>query len=323
MRSSEPLVSVIIPYHNDFEYLKEALSSVLGSTYPHIEIFIIDDCSDVLLKYEDLSIKEKKFPISIIRNTSNRGPGYSRNFGVKNCGGEFVAFLDADDVWLPGITEKQVKIFLDNPETVWVYTDGYYLVDNVRHCRPNSYFHGLKDGKLPSGREVNEFNLRGNNYMLFSSNMYRKSALLKTGLFNEDLAVSEDWDFFVRMAEQFQDGVQAINEPLMIYRVNNEGRHFVGREDYVKVNVHILEGAYQRQGLLPGRVKMFQKAVAMVYERAGIQRLNAGRNDEAKKFLFHSKTACFNLRLRMIILRVLSLLPNIFYKLAVQLYERL
>lgn len=323
MRSPEPLVSVIIPYHNDFEYLKEALSSVLGSTYTQIEIFIIDDFSKVPLKYEDLAINEKKFPISIIRNSSNRGPGYSRNVGVKKCSGEFVAFLDADDIWLPGITEKQVKVFLDNPETVWVYTDGYYLVDNVRHRRPNSYFQGLKDGQLPSGPDVNEFHLRGNNYMLFSGNMYRKSTLLKTGLFNEDLAVSEDWDFFVRMAEQFRDGVQAISEPLMIYRVNNEGRHFVGRKDYVSVNVKILEGAYQRQGLLPQRLKTFNEAVAMVYERAGIQRLNAGCNDEAKEFLFHAKTACFNLHLRMLSLRILTLLPNIFYKLAVRLYERL
>ena len=159
--------------------------------------------------------------------------------------------------------------------------------------------------------------------MTFSSNMIKKDALLKAGLFNESLAVSEDWDFFVRMAEKFPSGITPLNEPLMIYRVNNAGRHFVNRKDYVPVNIKILEDMYKRQGLLPARIETFNRAVAMIYQRAGIQRLNAGRNAEAREFIFHPKCSPLNGDLRMICLRILSLLPNICYKIALRIYDYL
>ncbi len=316
-----PLVSVIIPFHNDLAYLNEALQSCFNNTYTHLEILIIDDFSKIPLELKHLTIPRDKYPISIHRNTSNRGPGYSRNIGIKMANGDYIAFLDADDIWLPEIIEKQMKIFLKDSETAWVYTDGYYLVNNKIHRRPNSYYHGFKKGGFPSGKEVNEFHLRGYNYLTFSSNMFKKTALLEVGLFNENLTVSEDWDLFVRMAERFPSGIKAVNEPLMIYRVNNAGRHFVNRGDYLRVNIKILEDMYKRQGLLSSRSKTFNEAVAAIYQRAGIQRLNAEENTAAREFLFHPKCKPLNFQLRMIALRILSFLPNIFYKLALKLYD--
>jgi glycosyltransferase involved in cell wall biosynthesis len=318
-----PLVSVVIPFYNDFKYLNEALESCFENTYQNIEVVIVDDCSSRPLTLADLKVKNDRFPIRIHRNESNRGPGYSRNVGIQIARGDFIAFLDADDLWRPAIIEKQMKTFLEYPNIVWVYTDGNYLVDDKFHRKPNSAFHGFPDGRFPSGEEVNAYHLQGHNYLTFSSNMFRKSALMEIGLFDESLKVSEDWDLFVRMAERFRHGVKAINESLMIYRVNNKGRHFVNRADYVEVNVKILEGMYQRQGLLETQRPAFERAVAMIYQRAGIQRLNAGHHPEARVFLFHPRCRPLNFQLRMIVLRALSWLPTIFYKTTLKIYDRI
>lgn len=316
----QPLVSVIIPFYNAYQYIHEALQSCIDNSYSNMEIILIDDFSHPPLKIEDIKIDAKKRPVFIIRNEMNKGPGYSRNVGIKKAGGELIAFLDSDDIWYSKIIEKQVDVFRSEPTAVWVYTDGRYLINNKIKNKPNSYYHGFKGGKLPKGKEVNECHLRGYNYMTFSSNMFKKSVLLEVGLFDEALDVSEDWDLFVRVAEKYS--VHAIDEPLMIYRVNNNGRHIINRKDYVEVNVRILKNMYTRQNLLPGRINDFNRAVAAIYERAGIQRLNAGFNKEARAFLFHPKTYPISWQLRMICLRILSLLPNKFYYWALWLYDR-
>jgi len=318
-----PLVSVITPFYNDFKYLTEAVQSCLDNTYPNVEIIIIDDYSDKPLTVEDLKVSKNHFPISIHRNASNKGPGYSRNLGIKMARGEFIAFLDADDLWRPQIIEKQMELFLQDPGTMWVYTDGNYLVDGKFHRKPNSTFHGFPRDRFPSGQDVNTYHLQGHNYHTFSSNAFRKSALLDIGLFDESLKVSEDWDLFVRMAEKYRNGVKAINESLMVYRVNNKGRHFVNRANYVEVNVAILGGMYQRQGLMESQAAAFARAVAMIYQRAGIQRLNAGHNREARRFLFHPQCRPLNFQFRMMGLRILSFLPTIFYKTALRIYDHL
>ncbi|MEO7120225.1 MAG: glycosyltransferase family A protein [Ginsengibacter sp.] len=114
-----PLISVIIPFLNPGEWLAEAINSVLSQTYKNYEIILIDDGSvrqdsDVALQYA------KKFPESILyiehAGHINRGLTISRNVGIAHSKGELVAFLDADDCWLPGKLENQLAIFRNFPE---------------------------------------------------------------------------------------------------------------------------------------------------------------------------------------------------------------
>ncbi|MCK5082592.1 MAG: glycosyltransferase family 2 protein [Candidatus Omnitrophica bacterium] len=318
-REGLPLVSVVMPFYNHFGYINETLRSCMETTYPNLEIIIVDDASGKLLTMEDLSEVPKKHPITIIRNSSNWGSGYSRNVGIRKARGEFIAFLDSDDIWFPEIVKKQMNVFLSDPQAAWVYTDGYYLIDEKRSRKPNSAYHGFGRKGFPTGKEVNEYHLRGYNYMTFSSLMFKKSVLIDAGLFNEDINVSEDWDLFVRVAEKYP--AHAINEPLMLYRVNNNGRHFVNRKSYVSVNTKILTDMYKRQGLFPSRIDDFNRAVAIIYQRAGIQRLNANKHDEARHFLFDRKTRPLRFEFRMICLRILSVLPNMFYRAALWTYN--
>lgn len=108
-----PTVSVIIPNYNYGRFLREAIESVLAQTYPCREIIVVDDGStdnslEILAAYE----KDK---VKVIRQ-KNCGVGAARNAGVKASSGDLVAFLDADDIWLPEKLEKQVSIFQSDPE---------------------------------------------------------------------------------------------------------------------------------------------------------------------------------------------------------------
>ena len=103
----QPLVSVIIPNYNYGHFLAQSIDSVLAQTYPNIEIIVVDDGSsddsaEVLMTYSD-KIKWIK--------QSNQGVSAARNKGTAASKGELIAFLDADDVWLPEKIEKQVRVF--------------------------------------------------------------------------------------------------------------------------------------------------------------------------------------------------------------------
>ena len=104
-----PLVSVIIPYFNKKEYIIQTVDSVLKQTFQDFEIIIIYD-DENLEDYKYLINNFNKNPnIKVIKNPRNLGVGISRNIGIKNSSGQFLAFLDADDLWLPNKLDEQIK----------------------------------------------------------------------------------------------------------------------------------------------------------------------------------------------------------------------
>jgi len=109
-----PLVSVIIPYFKKIDYIKKSINSVLNQTFKDFEIILIYDDSEL----SDLSEIKREFnqnsKIKIIRNSNNLGAGISRNIGIENSTGKIIAFLDADDFWLPKKLEKQINFMIEN-----------------------------------------------------------------------------------------------------------------------------------------------------------------------------------------------------------------
>ena len=108
----EGLVSVIMPSYNTADYIKESVDSVLNQTYSNLEIIIVDDCStdntDEIIK----SIKDNR--IRYYKNDVNSGAAISRNIALKEAKGQWIAFLDSDDLWMPEKLEKQIKFMEDN-----------------------------------------------------------------------------------------------------------------------------------------------------------------------------------------------------------------
>lgn len=110
---SEYLVSIVTPVYNSEKFISETIDSIQNQTYKHWELILVDDCSsdnsyDIISEY----IKNDK-RIRYIKLEKNSGAAVSRNTGIKNARGRFIAFLDSDDIWLPEKLEKQVKYMLD------------------------------------------------------------------------------------------------------------------------------------------------------------------------------------------------------------------
>ena len=125
------LVSVIMPSFNTEKYINDSIDSVLGQTYNNFELIIVDDCSsdnsvDIIKKYDDPRIK-------LIVNKRNKGAAFSRNRALIESKGEWIAFLDSDDIWEPKKLEEQIRFMLDL-ECWFSYTDYREFKDNVNNC---------------------------------------------------------------------------------------------------------------------------------------------------------------------------------------------
>ena len=111
-------VSVIIPFYNGIHWLCEAVESALNQTYSNIEIIIVNDGST-----EDITEFLKKFGDSIVyAYQKNQGAASARNYGIKLANGDYIAFLDADDIWLPTKLEKQI-FFIEEIGAMWCHTN--------------------------------------------------------------------------------------------------------------------------------------------------------------------------------------------------------
>lgn len=127
-------VSVIIPCYNNAAYIKHAIESALRQTYKEIEVIVIDDCShdgsqDIIKEFE------QHIKVKIIYNTENLGPASARNIGIKHAEGEYIAFLDADDMWDPDKIDHQIKIFEQYPYALLVYTNARIIDESGRLIR--------------------------------------------------------------------------------------------------------------------------------------------------------------------------------------------
>lgn len=113
-----PKISIIMPVFNAKKYIDSSILSVLSQTYNDWELIVIDDCStdgtyDYLLKKYSSHSKVK-----LLKNVTNSGAGKSRNLGLRNASGKLIAFIDADDVWLPYKLEKQLVFMLENKSAI-------------------------------------------------------------------------------------------------------------------------------------------------------------------------------------------------------------
>jgi glycosyltransferase involved in cell wall biosynthesis len=154
--SDKPLVSTIIPFYNTPEqFLQEAIESVFAQTYQNWEILLVDDgsdgiCSDIARYYDE------RYPAKVRyldhHGHQNRGLSASRNLGVEHSKGKYIAFLDADDVWLPMKLEKQVTILTSQPKAGMVYGKSQYWWSWTRNPedidRDRIQEHGIKGDTL-------------------------------------------------------------------------------------------------------------------------------------------------------------------------------
>src|SRR5215217_1612808 len=122
--NSKPLVSVVIIFLNTEKFIEEAIQSVFAQTYDNWELLLVDDGSTDASTQIALGYAEQH-PGKVMYleqpGHQNRGASVSRNLGISNAKGEYIAFLDSDDVWLPQKLEQQVAIMDSHPEAEMLY----------------------------------------------------------------------------------------------------------------------------------------------------------------------------------------------------------
>ncbi len=215
------LVSVVIPNYNYARWVGAAVESVLAQTYSHKEVIVIDNGST-----DDSLAVLARFGNRIrVIAQDNRGQAGSRNRGIEESKGEFVAFLDADDVWLPEKLAKQMPLFSD-PKVGLVYC-GMRRVD--QELRP-------LEELIPSlaGDVLEHFALHPSAVVQGgeSTAVIRKSVLLSAGPFDPNLSIASGWDMWRRIASRCHIGV--VSEALVLYRqhsTNASHRHDVFAKD--------------------------------------------------------------------------------------------
>jgi glycosyltransferase involved in cell wall biosynthesis len=205
--SDRPLISVVIPSYNSACYILQAVQSVLEQTYSPVEVIVVDDGSIDDTK-ERLLLHQ-----GCIRYVyqPNGGVAKARNRGISEAQGELIAFLDADDQWLPEKLHKQWECLQVNPDARLIHTDLYRL------CEPTgSRVYKYRDRKRFSGYCYSEF-FHGN-AIVTSSVLLARRCLDEIGGFDEEIrsASTEDMDLWIRIARYFP--LSYINEPLVLYR---------------------------------------------------------------------------------------------------------
>ena len=187
-----PKISVIMPAYNSSEFIIEALDSVLGQRYREHEIIVINDGSPDTEKFERV-ITSRLDDIIYIKQR-NAGAGIARNTGIENARGEIIAFLDADDVWLPNFLSSQV-VFLERHNYDMVYCDAFLFGLNPAVQRTFME-------TAPSEGEAtfdSILDLRCN--VITSGTMARKQAIQEVGMFEKQNVRADDFILWLKMAK--------------------------------------------------------------------------------------------------------------------------
>ncbi len=190
------MISVIIATYNRAHYIAEAIRSAQAQTYPEVEIIVADDGStdntaEVVAGFGDA--------VTYVRLPHRGQPAATRNAGLRVARGEFIAFLDSDDFFLPNKLALQLAAFEGHPDAGLVYANGYYFRDHPEHQTG----HVLNGLPTPSGDALADL-LRGN-FLASPVVLIRRACLDEVGTFDErpDFFAVEDYDLWLRIAAHF------------------------------------------------------------------------------------------------------------------------
>ena len=186
-----PRVSVVIPCYNAAPFIAETLDSVFAQTCTDHEVLVVNDGSPDTPVFEQALAPYRRRIVYLTQG--NTGPSGARNLAIRQARGEFVAFLDSDDVWLPVFLADQLRLLDADPGLDLLYSDGEIFGDSPLAGRT------LMQGSPSRGPVTFESLVREDCTVLTSTTMARRQALLDAGLFDERFRRSEDFHLWLKM----------------------------------------------------------------------------------------------------------------------------
>jgi len=273
-----PKVSVVIPAYNVGSFITETIQSVLAQSFRDFETIIIDDGST-----DNTAEIIASFPVRYMYQ-ENQGPPSARNKGIELARGEYIAFLDSDDIWVENALEKRVEALDKHPEVAFSYGQAYHIDENCQTLRlfkpPHNY------SRVREGRDVIQEMLIHGNLVILSSIMVRRSCLDEVGLFDLNYrAGSEDLDLWVRLAKRY--AIAYIAEPLVKYRLHSQSVSSNREVDEIeKTNHRIIEVIFNDVELGP----LFSAQADTVYSHLNVRlaeyAYERGQMKTARGYLF-------------------------------------
>lgn len=307
-----PLVTVVMPAYNSAAFIAETLDSVLAQTYPSFEVVVVNDGSPDTAELEQVLapyLARHSGRVRYVRQ-ENRGAGAARNLGLRMARGEFVAFLDADDLWLPAYLEEQLR-FLRAGGYDLAYTDALLFGDS-----PQAGMTYMETA--PSEGPVTFLSLvRGECNVITSGVMARRETVVEAGLFDESLRNSQDFELWARLARR---GARLAYQRKVLVRyrchegsLSGDARNRLARE--LKVMRHIRD-AYQLSGGEREEIErvLVRQQAAIDLER-GKSLIGEGRVAEAREALAAARRVLGGWKLTAALL-LLKVSPRLLIRLA-------
>lgn len=198
----EPLISVVIPTFNRPSFIERACNTVINQSYKNTEIIIVDDASTT--SYVDTIEKLAFKNVVYIKHKKNGGGSAARNTGIEAAQGEYIAFLDDDDEWLPQKLEKQLQSLSENCQ--------------ASHC--GYAIKSSKQTRIEKANVITLDDLRQNNKLASTTGLLCAKSVLEETMFDSSLHRAQDWDIYIRIA--MKTNFAYVTEPLYIY---DDGDH--------------------------------------------------------------------------------------------------
>jgi glycosyltransferase involved in cell wall biosynthesis len=301
------LVSTVIPAFNAERFIERSLASALAQNIPYSEIIVIDDGStdatcEIVARYKDRGVR-------LLSHAKRSGVAAARNTGILASNGEFIAFLDADDEWLPHKLERQLSALRAKPEMKFISCRSS-LIDETGRDHGDIY-RGARPAVGPEGWRT----LLTYPCVATPSVLVRRSALSTAGLFNKWLPVGEDQDMWIRLSMLGEIG--HIPEALvMVHSTPNSLSKAVFKEQasyvlpmvaaYLARNEHRLTKAQRRRIMGVRYAKIGQAAYAngeLIFGLKTLLRAIAYGNQPLKNVLYIVRASGIVRRLKRVLLR--------------------
>ncbi len=265
-----PLVSVIIPCYNTADYLGEAIESVLAQTYGNFEVIVVDDGStdntpQVVRSFDDKRIRYVY--------QDNKGLPGARNTGIRHSKGQYLAFLDADDYFLPNKLTDQVAFLESHPD--------FGLVAGW-HLRVDQNGRIIKECKSRSGEVSVEEQLVNNRFIIHST-LIRRDWVVRAGCFDESLHGAEEWDFHSRLAIAGCP-MYRTNDCVCAYRFV-PGSLSTDIECQLNGARQAAKKIFSSQDLSSELAELMPKVMGFKYVKAAIPSYALGRIDKGRQYL--------------------------------------
>lgn len=243
-----PLVSIIIPCYNYGHLLGDTLDSVLNQTYQNWECIIVDDGSidnskEIAVKYCSIDTRIKYL------YQPNKGLATARNTGLRDSQGEFIQFLDADDILASDKIAKHINVFLSHTSLDVVFCAAYNFIKGIENL-PEATKVELKAKPITGhGKEVLDELIIDNMFLVHCA-LFRASLITEVGYFNETMITCEDWNFWFRIALANKKFMYSSEEGAEVY-VRSHGKNMSG----------------VRRNMWVGKISFYQQAIVLLSDR--------------------------------------------------------